>query len=437
MIKIKEEIFFSEIGKRENNEDNGGWNSQYIYVVCDGVGGHSKGEIASEIVVKTFLNFNTADELTPISKTLETAESRISDYILENPDSKGMGTTLSLIQIQENGINVSWVGDSRIYQFRNGDIVFQSRDHSWVNEALDAGIINEQEAINHPKSNIITRAIQGGHNPTKAQEKFLTDIQVNDCFFLCSDGILETWSNEDLCALFTSNNNLSEIAEILKKECAQSSRDNHTAILVKIEAVEINKTANIINTELDDEIDNSNNIKDSETISKEGFIKSKLFLASMFIVVIIIGIFIFKSNSNESDKNQDLKTPNTNKTKKQVPPAPIKPIVPAESTDDRTIENQSTNSSQEEEKILIEKKIDSLKNGESIHLNDLLESDSEKLLFNAKLRYTTSEGWEYQAKGSSEWKKIISQIDDCNKKFPGVSKEKKENKNQNTVNIET
>ena len=156
----------------------------------------------------------------------------------------------------------------------------------------------------------------------------------------------------------------------------------------------------------------------------------------MFIVVIIIGIFIFKSNSNESDKNQDLKTPNTNKTKKQVPPAPIKPIVPAESTDDRTKENQSTNSSQEEEKILIEKKIDSLKNGESIHLNDLLESDSEKLLFNAKLRYTTSEGWEYQAKGSSEWKKIISQIDDCNKKFPGVSKEKKENKNQNTVNIE-
>jgi serine/threonine protein phosphatase PrpC len=251
MIKIINQGYISELGKRANNEDNCAFIKGSTYVVCDGVGGSEKGEIASDIVSKYFVESYDSNPLADANVILKNAEAKLSNYIANNPDAMGMATTLTFSQVRDNGIYVAWVGDSRIYQFRKGQIIFRSTDHSWVNDALKAGIITEEEAVNHPKSNIITKAVQGNHKSTSADTRLLTDIQKGDLFFQCSDGILETWNDDDLQALFLAINDPDKILEKLKMECEQYSKDNFTAIVYRIEEASIvrntNSTDNYVN----------------------------------------------------------------------------------------------------------------------------------------------------------------------------------------------
>jgi serine/threonine protein phosphatase PrpC len=234
MIKIKKQGFISEVGKRQNNEDNCGYLANDTYVVCDGVGGSEKGEIASDITVRTFISVFQKNPNATIQQVLKQVEQQISTFIQQNPDSNGMATTLTFSKVRKNDIHIAWVGDSRVYQFRNGKICFQTKDHSWVNEALAAGLLTEEEAIDHPKSNIITRAIQGTHKPTQADEVFLTDVKAGDYFFHCSDGVLESWDDANLERLFATNQDPEKLLEAIKAACAQHSRDNYTAIVYQI-----------------------------------------------------------------------------------------------------------------------------------------------------------------------------------------------------------
>lgn len=243
MIKISNQGFISELGQRTNNEDNCAFIKGATYVVCDGVGGAENGEIASEITVKCFMEAFKENPNADANQVLQTAEAKLSDYINEHPKSIGLGTTLTVSQVRDEGIYIAWCGDSRIYQFRNGEIIFQTTDHSWVNDALKSDIITPEEAVNHPKSNIITRAVQGSHKPTVTDTRLLTDIQKGDLFLHCSDGVLETWEDDDLKALFSSEDHPDKILEIIKRECIQHSRDNYTAIVYQIgEAVIEQKT---------------------------------------------------------------------------------------------------------------------------------------------------------------------------------------------------
>jgi protein phosphatase len=234
MIKVNNQNSISELGKRSNNEDNFGYIQGATYVVCDGVGGSDKGEIASEITVKTFIEAFKINPNADASEVLRLAESNITSYINKHEHTDGMATTLTFSQVRDNGIYIAWVGDSRVYQFRNGRIVFQTTDHSWINEALRSGILTAEEAIGHPKANVITRAIQGAHKPTTADKVLLTDIQKGDLFLHCSDGVLETWSDEDLSAVFASLSDPASILTKIKSECAQHSKDNFTAIVYQI-----------------------------------------------------------------------------------------------------------------------------------------------------------------------------------------------------------
>jgi serine/threonine protein phosphatase PrpC len=363
MIKISEEIYFSEKGKRDNNEDNCGWNSELAYIVCDGVGGHERGEIASEIVVQTFLNFNSNDSVLPIEKTLLIAEGRIAQYIQKNPESKGMGTTLTIAQIQDNSINVAWVGDSRIYQFRNGQLLFQSRDHSWVNQAVDAGIITEEEAVDHPKSNIITRAIQGSHSPTKAQEFLVSDIQKEDIFLLCSDGVLETWSNEDFIALFSSESNLSVISEKIKNECSLSSRDNFTGVLFKIDSIdhvvkkETKRKVTIPNEYSQVNLDLNENNATIKTGNNKRFI---IYLILSVLIVLGLVLYFFPSDSTSVNKNTP--EPRINKENKIIKDKSENKKNKEEKSEEEIVEpNQEEIKKPEEKKNLTEPKTDEIK----------------------------------------------------------------------------
>jgi protein phosphatase len=235
MIKIKEHLGFSELGKRSNNEDCYGFIDGLIYLVCDGVGGAEKGEVASEIVVNTFLNEYESNFFASAQNVVFKAEQNLSAYLENNEQANGMATTLAFLERRAEGVYLAWVGDSRIYQFRNGKIIYKTRDHSWVNDAFDAGIITEEETVNHPKSNIITRAIQSANKPVQVDDVFLTNVCSGDFFLLCSDGVLEAWKDEDLVAIFGQTNDISEIKNVIKTECLNHSRDNYTSIVLQIE----------------------------------------------------------------------------------------------------------------------------------------------------------------------------------------------------------
>jgi serine/threonine protein phosphatase PrpC len=311
-INIKNQSFFSEIGKRANNEDNGGWNEGSTYIVCDGVGGNERGEIASEIITNTLLQIYKENLSTPIDLALKTAENKLSNYIAQNPESLGMASTLVMTIIKTNGIQLAWVGDSRIYQFRNGEIIFRTTDHSWVNEALAAGILTAAEAENHPKSNVITRAIQGNHKTVQAQEVWLTDIQKNDMFLLCSDGVLETWTDQELCLLFSNSEDTDFIANKIKQECAETSKDNNTAIVYKIESIDGFEPLNQI-SKSDGEVKVSVADDSFSHIENNKSKKHKLIIILLLSLILIsLGVLLTLMY------NQKIKPENTNSSKNKI-----------------------------------------------------------------------------------------------------------------------
>jgi serine/threonine protein phosphatase PrpC len=311
MIKVKKQYTVSELGKRNNNEDNFGYVHGTTFVVCDGVGGSNMGEVASELTVKTFIDAFNKNPNADASDVLKLAEFNISDHIVKHPNLEGMATTLTFSQIKDNGVYLVWVGDSRIYQFRGGEIIFQTTDHSWVNEALRSGIITPSEAINHPKSNIITRAIQGSQKPTKVDSCLLTNIKKGDIFLHCTDGVLESWTNEDLSALFLSLKEPEAIIAKIRLECLQNSKDNFTAIIYQIEDTNLANTNKVTPLNVFDTIPTKGSMNNTFPISpipqKSSKNKKFVILASLVVLAIIpTTIFLtslyFNDKENETDK---------------------------------------------------------------------------------------------------------------------------------------
>jgi len=329
MIKISSQEYISELGKRNNNEDNYGLNKGLSFVVCDGVGGAEKGEIASEIVVRSFVTAFKENETADANEVLKNTEDKLTAYINENPDALGMATTLTFSQVRENGIYIAWVGDSRIYQFRNGNIVFKTTDHSWVNEALKSGIINAAEAVNHPKSNIITRAVQGSHKPTVADTRLLTDVQKGDLFLHCSDGVLESWDDDSLKALFSSTNEPKIIVESINNECSKNSKDNYTAIVYKIEDAVILKSqppTQPKTTYVDAiPLDKNEFIAKKNNASVNGVLKVKIFGMPLiaWLILFIPAVFYFaiiKNKKEVLDASKPVLTKNNPNTKPESEP---------------------------------------------------------------------------------------------------------------------
>ena len=238
MIKVQGASFLHEKGKRDNNEDNLSFDiDEGIFVLCDGVGGSEKGEIASDVAVNTFIqNSSSVKSSSDFKEILLISESKLNDHVRENPESIGLATTLTVSKFIDQRLLIGWVGDSRIYHFRNGQILYQTRDHSWINEAIKSGLVTEEEAINHPKRNMILRAVQSG-KPAEMDTDEITDLSAGDLIFHCSDGILESWNDIELQSLFSSSNNPDELIKQLEEKCSVHSRDNFSAIIFKIEEI--------------------------------------------------------------------------------------------------------------------------------------------------------------------------------------------------------
>ena len=242
-ISLYPPLSIHEIGQRPNQEDSIiQWNNR-LFVLCDGMGGHEKGEVASQTVCQSLVtwfeqNVNPNDPFTDdqLREALEYAYQQLDQYADGNP--KQMGTTLTLLYIHAQGVTAAHIGDSRIYHIRPGvGVLYQSRDHSLVFDLFQSGEITFEEMKNFKQKNIVTRAMTPGEdNRMRADIIHIIDIQPGDYFYLCSDGMLEQMSNDELVGILSSKDSDAEKQSILIK-ATSGNQDNHTAWIIQVKDV--------------------------------------------------------------------------------------------------------------------------------------------------------------------------------------------------------
>lgn len=242
-ISLYPPLSIHEIGQRPNQEDSIiQWNSR-LFVLCDGMGGHEKGEVASQTVCQSIASWfdehvNPDDPFTDdqLRSAIECAYTELDKFADGNP--RQMGTTLTLLYIHKQGVTAAHIGDSRIYHIRpNIGTLYQSRDHSLVFDLFQAGEITYDEMLNYPQKNIVTRAMTPGEdNRMRADIIHISEIQPDDYFYMCSDGMLEQMSNDELLTLLSSEATDEEKRKRLI-ETTVSNQDNHSAWLIHIKEV--------------------------------------------------------------------------------------------------------------------------------------------------------------------------------------------------------
>lgn len=243
IIELYPPLSIHEIGQRPNQEDSIiQWNNR-LFVLCDGMGGHEKGEVASQTVCQSLAtwfekNVNPVESFNDIQlrEALEYAYQQLDQYANGSP--KQMGTTLTLLYIHVQGVLAAHIGDSRIYHIRpNVGILYQSRDHSLAFDLFQSGEISYGEMQNFTQKNVITRAMTPGEdNRHRPDIIHISDIQPGDYFYMCSDGMLEQMSNDELATLLSSKTKDEEKRQQLIS-VTSNNQDNHSAWLIHVKDV--------------------------------------------------------------------------------------------------------------------------------------------------------------------------------------------------------
>jgi len=213
-----------------------------VLALCDGMGGARAGSIASEIALTSFIskiteNLSDKKSKDKISDKVREAVEQANSIIFERGKSdlqcEGMGTTLVAAIIKGKESYVVNVGDSRAYLIAGGNIEQITHDHSFVEEMIGRGSITREAARNHPRKNIITRAL--GAEETVKCDIFEPVLSKNDLLLLCSDGLSNTLSDEEILEISKNSKNLSDIGkELLDLALSRGAPDNVTIGLLRI-----------------------------------------------------------------------------------------------------------------------------------------------------------------------------------------------------------
>lgn len=239
---------FSEIGKKETNEDhiipseNSAVGDRNAFFCCDGVAGSPFGEIASKIVCESMEAFfnrnpNIIHNESVMSLAVKYTREKLNDYENNHPETRGMKTTMTALRFHQEGATLAWMGDSRIYQVRDGKILYQTWDHSYVNTLVEQELLSMDERRTHPKRNSITRTLGTAKSDRIPEVKMIADIRADDFFLLCTDGLLEQVRDKHIECWLSKSEKSEHVKEIILNHCRDKTQDNFSMILVKIKSV--------------------------------------------------------------------------------------------------------------------------------------------------------------------------------------------------------
>ena len=249
-IKIHPPQAIHEMGKRSNQEDcilpliGEATADDRLFVLCDGMGGHERGEVASAAIcegISAYFNERISSDEVLTDEQLQAALESAYE-VLDTKDNgafRKAGTTMTLLYFHRGGCTAAHIGDSRIYHVRPSShtILYMSRDHSLVFELYQMGEISYSEMKTHPRKNQVSRAmIPGKDNRQEADIVHITDIRPDDYFFICSDGVLEHLEDEDLVELLASDDSDEQKCRKLVEMTANND-DNHSAYMIHVEDV--------------------------------------------------------------------------------------------------------------------------------------------------------------------------------------------------------
>ena len=239
-------------GRCQNNQDSLFFDDEIrLYIVADGMGGHSAGEVASRIAVEMISGFvrrsREQERLTwpygidplisyngnSLRTSIMLANKRIWKEAESQEEYTGMGTTVVAALADEETITICHAGDSRVYRIRDGSIEQITRDDTWVQSAVEKGILQREQTRSHPLRNIITKAIGAEQNIDLP----VIDIplQEKDFYLLCSDGLHGTLQDSQLLEIIASAGNdlMQAVTSLVEAANAGGGRDNITALLLQ------------------------------------------------------------------------------------------------------------------------------------------------------------------------------------------------------------
>jgi serine/threonine protein phosphatase PrpC len=207
-----------------------------LWAVADGMGGHEAGEVASAAAVEALRGLPAIEDLDELvaqaTEALRRANGELIALAQSNRSERTIGTTVVGIAIADGHFRCFWAGDSRAYRFRGGAIVRLSRDHSLVQDLVDAGMIKPEEAERHENSNVITRAV--GVRDVLEVDSVGGDAGPGDIFLLVSDGLTRLVDDREL-ATELGNGSLEEVADrLLETVLARGAPDNVSLIIIRI-----------------------------------------------------------------------------------------------------------------------------------------------------------------------------------------------------------
>ena len=230
-------FYLTDSGKvRAHNEDSviitKNQSGDYLMAVADGMGGHSAGEIASSIVIshiskcfnESFCNMEKSKAVEWIREMAKEVNELIFNYVEDHPESKGMGTTLVLAVVTTDYVLIGNIGDSSGFVIKDNKLHKVTYDHTLVNLLIKAGELTEEEAKDHPKKNVLMKAL-GANNPI--------DIDIYDCdmdissILLCSDGLTSMLEVEQIEKVLTSDQEIEDkVIKLIRKSNNRGGMDN-------------------------------------------------------------------------------------------------------------------------------------------------------------------------------------------------------------------
>ena len=222
--------------KRASNEDNLlAMPERGLYLVADGVGGRLGGEVASRTVVEVFSRVfgqeHGEDLRKLIENTIDFCNQKVFEDARADPELDGMATTIALVAVEGKRAVVAHVGDSRVYRYDERGLICLTEDHSEVGEAMRAGMLTPEQAVKHPRRNVISRAIGAG---VEVEPDFREiEIDARTSFILCTDGITRHITDDEIARLMRGGARPQPICERMKALCyTGGAEDNLTAIVV-------------------------------------------------------------------------------------------------------------------------------------------------------------------------------------------------------------
>jgi protein phosphatase len=215
-----------------------------LFIVADGMGGHAAGEVASEMAVQIVSReLGQIEDLhgdgvrERVAHALRTANRAIFERTLAESDKQGMGTTASVLILSGKRYLIGQVGDSRVYMLREGGLKQLTKDHSYVQEQVDAGLLTPEQARYHPYSNVITRCVGAGES--SEPDTFAGEVKAGDVFLLASDGLTGMVDDRRLQQLLLSRATARRVVDALIAEANyRGGLDNITAIVVQVQQVD-------------------------------------------------------------------------------------------------------------------------------------------------------------------------------------------------------